>query len=59
MKVAGERSQMAAIGFEVFGGHDDELAGESVAEGVERGTLLAVGGAGSGGELRVGEVCFD
>jgi hypothetical protein len=40
---------VGAVGVEVFAGEDDDLAGESVAEGVERGALLASGGFGSGG----------
>ena len=39
----------APIGGEVLGGQDDGAAGESVAQGVERRTLLAGWGAGSGG----------
>ena len=37
----------------VLTGEDEELAGEAVADGVEGGSVLAIGGAGSGGELRV------
>ena len=41
---------------QVFIGHDDDLAGESVAQGVEGGALLAGFGAGAGGVEGVGAV---
>jgi hypothetical protein len=46
----------ALIGGEVLRGQSDGAAGESVAQGVERRTLLAGWGAGSGGEPGVGAV---
>ncbi len=53
---AGEGLEVALVGVEVLGGHDDELAGESVAEGVEGGTFFAGAGFGSGGVLGIGFV---
>jgi hypothetical protein len=47
------------ISLEIFGGHDDDLAGESVAEGVEGGALLAGFGFGACGVLRIGSVDFN
>ena len=46
-------------GFEALGGHDYDLAGESVTESVERRLVFAGGGFGAGGVLRVGSVDFD
>jgi hypothetical protein len=49
-------------GLLVFRGVDDDLAGDAVAEGVERGTLFAFGGTGPGGKVGVFaagvELCF-
>jgi hypothetical protein len=42
----------------VLRGEDDDMAGESMAEGVEGGALFAGGGAGAGGVLGVGAVDF-
>jgi hypothetical protein len=53
--LAGERIQMRPIGLEVFGGHDYDLAGESVAEGVQGRSFFASGGFGAGGVLGI---CF-
>jgi hypothetical protein len=46
------------VGGVVLGGKDDDVAGESMAEGVEGGALFAGWGAGAGGVLRVGAVDF-
>ena len=35
---------------------DDDLAGEAVAEGVQRRTFLSLFGAGAGGELGIGAI---
>jgi len=51
-----ERIDVAAVGFEVFAGEDNDLSGESVAERVERGALFAGLGFGPGGVLGVGPV---
>ena len=56
MVFAGERGDVAVVGFQVLGVHDDHLAGESVANGVEGGDLLALGGFGSGGVFGIGAV---
>ena len=48
--------ELAAVGFvggRVFGGQDDGLGGEAVADGVERGALFAGFGARASGVLRV------
>ncbi|HEY6341618.1 MAG TPA: hypothetical protein VIY49_09010 [Bryobacteraceae bacterium] len=49
-------------GLLVFRGVDDDLTGESVAEGVERGTLFPLGGTWTARKLGVftagGELCF-
>ena len=47
---------VALVGFEVFGGQDGGAGGEAMAEGVERGALLARFGARAGGVRRVGAV---
>jgi hypothetical protein len=49
---------MGLIKLEVFGGHDDELAGESVFHGVEAGSLLADFGFGAGGVLGICSINF-
>jgi len=49
----GEGLHVALVGFEILTGEDDDLAGETVAEGVEGRAALAVVGFGSGGVLRV------
>jgi hypothetical protein len=46
------------VGDEVVGWQDDGLAGESVAESVEAGTLFAGLGARAGGFLGVGAIYF-
>jgi len=46
------------IGNEIVGGQDDGVASEAVAKGVERRALLAGVGAGAGGVLGVGPICF-
>jgi hypothetical protein len=46
------------VGGVVLGGKDDDVAGESMAEGVEGGALFAGWGAGAGGVLGVGAVDF-
>ena len=50
---------MGLIEFEVFVGHDDELAGESMAKGVLGRAAFAGFGFGAGGVLGVGAVDFD
>ena len=49
---------MGLIRLKVFGGHDDELAGESEFQGVEAGSLLAGFGFGAGGVLGVRSINF-
>ncbi len=56
MVFVGEGLVVALVGSEVLGGHDDDLAGESVAEGVEGGSLFAGGCFGAGGVLGIGSV---
>jgi len=46
------------IKLEVFGGHDDELAGDAVFHGVEAGSLLAGFGFGAGGVLGIPPINF-
>src|SRR5580700_7388716 len=46
------------VGVEVLVGQDDDLAGEAVAEGVERRAAFALLSFGSGGVLGVGAVDF-
>jgi hypothetical protein len=48
-----ERFYVRPIGIEVFRGHDHDLAGQAVAEGVQRRTLFAGFGLGAGGVLGV------
>lgn len=47
---------MGLISREVFVGHDDKLAGEAVAEGVEGRSAFTGVGFGAGGVLGVGSV---
>jgi hypothetical protein len=49
---------VGAVGVEVFAGEDDDLAGESVPEGVERRALLSGGGFGASGVAGVLAVGF-
>src|SRR5271165_4743622 len=49
LEVVEEVAAEFVVGDAVFGGDDDGLAGETVAQGVEAGTLLAFGGARAGG----------
>ncbi len=41
--------QKAWYGVDVFGGQDDDAAGQAVAQGVHSWIVFAFGGAGSGG----------
>ena len=54
----GESAEVSVVGVVILVGHDDDVAGESVTEGVECGTLLAFGGYGAGGVLRVTAIDF-
>jgi hypothetical protein len=47
---------MVFVGGRVFGGQDGGSSCQPVAQGIERGSLLAGRGAGTGGVLRVGAV---
>src|SRR5271165_4043466 len=49
LEVVEEAAAEFVVGGAVFGGDDDGLAGEAVAEGVHAGALLALGGARAGG----------
>src|SRR5580658_6699819 len=49
---------MGLIGLEIFVRHDDQLAGESVAESVEGRSQFAGLGAGAGGITGVGFIAF-
>ena len=49
---------MVLVKFEIFVGHDDELAGESVFHGVHGRSLFAGFGFGAGGVQGVGSVDF-
>lgn len=48
----------AVVSFLFFGGHDVEMAGEAVLEGVQGGDGAALLGARAGGKLRVAAVRF-
>ena len=50
---------MVLVGLGVLGGQDGGAAGEAVAQGIERGTLLAGFGARAGGVERVGAIGRD
>ena len=50
---------MELVGLEVLGGHDYDLAGEAVTEGVQGRLFFAGLGFGSGGVLRVCSVDFN
>jgi hypothetical protein len=52
-----EAAAMVGVGGRVFGGEDGGSGGQAVAQGVEGRTLLAGGGARTGGEHRVRTVC--
>ncbi len=56
LEVVEEAAGVAFVGSVVFGGQDDDVAGESMAEGVEGGTLFAGRGAGAGGVFGVGAI---
>ena len=58
LEVGEEALGVRFIGGVVLSGQDDDVAGESMAEGVEGGTLFTGGGAGAGGVLGVGAVGF-
>ena len=53
-----EAAEVSVVGVVILVGHDDDMAGESVAEGVERGALLTFGSYGAGGILRVTAIDF-
>src|ERR1700687_5920992 len=57
LEIVEERAGLALVGGEVLFRHDDDLAGESMAKGVERRTLFAGVGARAGGVLGIGAVC--
>ena len=54
----GEAAEVSVVGIVILVGHDDDMAGESVTEGVECGALLAFGSYGAGGVLRVTAIDF-
>jgi hypothetical protein len=54
----GESAEVRVVGVVILVGHDDDVAGESVTEGVESGTLLAFGSYGAGGVLGVTAIDF-
>ena len=54
----GEGAEVGVVGVVILIGHDDDVAGESVAEGVEGGALFAFGSYGAGGVLGVTAVDF-
>ena len=56
--LGGESAEVGVVGVVILVGHDDDVAGESVTEGVECGTLLAFGSYGAGGVLRVTAIDF-
>jgi hypothetical protein len=53
-----EGAEVGVVGVVILAGHDDDVAGESVTEGVEGGALLALGSYGAGGVLRVTAIDF-
>ncbi len=57
-EIVKEAAGVVLVGGVVLGGKDDDVAGESMAEGVEGGALFAGWGAGAGGVLGVGSVDF-
>jgi hypothetical protein len=58
LEIVKEALGVGLVGGVVFRREDDDVAGESMAEGVEGGALFAGGGAGAGGALGVGAVGF-
>jgi hypothetical protein len=58
LEIVNEAAGVVVVGGVVLGGEDDDVAGESMAEGVEGGALFAGWGAGSCGVLGVGAVGF-
>jgi hypothetical protein len=51
LEIVKEAAGVVLVGGVVLGGKDDDVAGESMAEGVEGGALFAGWGAGAGGVL--------
>src|ERR1700735_3583351 len=54
----GEAAEVSVVGGVILVGPDGDMAGESMTEGVESGTLLTFGSGGAGGGLRVTAVDF-